>query len=72
MSAINPDHRPTNDTDRRANPAPSAGAPRWYAPAGVIQGFREPAAETRDQQVMRAIGIPHAYANRHEVPQPLT
>lgn len=72
MSAINPDHRPTNDTDRRANPAPSAGAPRWYAPAGVIQGFREPAAETRDQQVMRAIGIPYAYANRHEVPQPLT
>lgn len=49
----------------------SAGAPRWYAPAGVVQGFREPAAETRDLHVLRAIGIPYAYANRHEVPEPL-
>ena len=76
MSAVNPDQQPRPeqalDDDRRPHPAPSSGAPRWYAPAGVIQGFRAPAAETRDQHVLRAIGIPYAYANRHEVPQPLT
>ncbi len=79
MTAIDPEQRPDDVTitrptpesgdDRQGHPAPSAGAPRWYAPAGVIQGFREPAAETRDQHVLRAIGIPYAHANRHRPPQ---
>ena len=57
---------------RRPHPAPSAGAPRWYTSAGVIQGFRSPVTENPDVEVLRATGIPYAYANRHEVPQPLT
>ena len=72
MSSSHFEHQTVSDLDTTKHPAPSTGAPRWYAPVGVIQGFRAPASETRDQQVLRAIGVPYAYANRHQEPRRLT
>lgn len=53
-------------------PTSTAPAPVWRPPVGDVEGFREAAGEAGPGvEVLRAVGVPYARAERFAAPQPV-